>query len=170
MHFTEPLSSISTVQGQTLKKVGVWLLGSPCFTHGQLYVAASRVGHPDDLHFAIMKPTKKEELPFLTKNVVYREVLLPRRSVCLPFSSQATNIVSVGLGEEPTDMEHMGLFDGIPEEEWKEREDDAPTSRNEFIPKRKTLASMSIPLPPQVIEATLPTSQETEVSGSKHLS
>ena len=71
MHFTEPLSPISTVQGQTLKKVGVWLLGSPGFTHGQLYVAASRVGHPDDLHFAIIKPTKKEELPFLTKNVVY---------------------------------------------------------------------------------------------------
>ena len=79
-----PLSSISTVQGQTLKKVGVWLLGSPGFTHGQLYVAASHVGHPDNLHFAIMKPNKKEELPLFTKNVVYREVLIQKRSFGLP--------------------------------------------------------------------------------------
>ena len=30
------------MQGQTLKKVGVWLVDGPSFTHGQLYVAVSR--------------------------------------------------------------------------------------------------------------------------------
>ena len=30
------------MQGQTLKKVGVWLVDGPAFTHGQLYVAVSR--------------------------------------------------------------------------------------------------------------------------------
>ena len=31
-----------TMQGQTLKKVGVWLVDGPAFSHAQLYVAASR--------------------------------------------------------------------------------------------------------------------------------
>ena len=41
------------------------------FTHGQLYVACSRVGSPDDIKFALME---KEN----AKNVVYKEVLLNR--------------------------------------------------------------------------------------------
>ena len=36
------LKIIFSLQGQTLKQVGVWLVSSPCFSHGQLYVAASR--------------------------------------------------------------------------------------------------------------------------------
>ena len=36
--------TINKAQGQTLKRVGVWL-NEPVFTHGQLYVAASHVGH-----------------------------------------------------------------------------------------------------------------------------
>ena len=102
----------------------------------------------------------------MTKNMVYRAVLIRKRSFGLPPSSQAPNIVSVGLGNEPTDKEHIGLYDGISEGDWEEWEDDAPTSREEYIPKRKTLNSLSVPLPPQIIKATLPTRQETEVSGS----
>ena len=34
--------------GQTFEKVGIYL-PQPVFTHGQLYVAASRVGSPDDI-------------------------------------------------------------------------------------------------------------------------
>ena len=44
------------------------------FTHGQLYVACSRVGSPDRLKFTVKKSKdgKIEEVP----NIVFREVLL----------------------------------------------------------------------------------------------
>ena len=59
-------------QGQTLKKVAV-LLQQPCFGHGQLYVAASRVGNPDNIKFFI--PKSENETRFVTHNVVYQELL-----------------------------------------------------------------------------------------------
>ena len=62
--------TINKSQGQTLGQVGVWL-EDPVFTHGQLYVAASRVGHPSAIHFAIRKSNGRQ-----TRNVVYQEVLL----------------------------------------------------------------------------------------------
>ena len=66
-------TTINKAQGQTLRKVGVWLR-SPVFTHGQLYVASSRTGNPDALKFAI-KQQEGEPLGS-TANVVYNEVLL----------------------------------------------------------------------------------------------
>ena len=58
-------------QGQTLQqRVGVFLRNQ-CFAHGQLYVAASRVGHPDHIRFAVADG----DGDFLAKNVVYKEVL-----------------------------------------------------------------------------------------------
>ena len=44
--------TIHKAQGQTLGRVAV-LLTEPAFTHGQLYVAASRVGRADQLRFAL---------------------------------------------------------------------------------------------------------------------
>ena len=44
----------------------------PCFTHGQFYVAASRSGHPDNLHFFV-KPTV-EGVQTSTVNVVVPEI------------------------------------------------------------------------------------------------
>ena len=44
------------------------------FTHGQLYVACSRVGNPDNLKFALNKD--KDNKVETSKNVVYSEVLL----------------------------------------------------------------------------------------------
>ena len=44
--------TIHKAQGQTLGRVAV-LLTEPAFTYGQLYVAASRVGIADQLHFAL---------------------------------------------------------------------------------------------------------------------
>ena len=60
-------------QGQTLRHAGVWLRGD-VFTHGQLYVACSRVGSPENLYFALMPDASTGQL--LAKNVVYKEVLL----------------------------------------------------------------------------------------------
>ena len=43
------------------------------FTHGQLYVAVSRVGKPEALKFAIMTEKKKNKNVL---NVVYKEILI----------------------------------------------------------------------------------------------
>ncbi len=61
--------TINKSQGQTLKKVGVWLEES-AFTHGQLYVAASRVRNPEHLLFAVKTSDTGK-----TRNVVYKEIL-----------------------------------------------------------------------------------------------
>ena len=64
--------TINKAQGQTLQRVGVYLPAS-CFTHGQLYVAASRVGRPQHLRFAV--PWDEATSSFRTRNVVYPEAL-----------------------------------------------------------------------------------------------
>lgn len=59
--------TVNKSQGQSFKVVGVDLTES-CFAHGQLYVACSRVGNPENL--IICAPGGK------TKNVVYKQALL----------------------------------------------------------------------------------------------
>ena len=66
-------TTINKAQGQTLKLAGVWLR-SPVFTHGQLYVACSRVGSCDRLKFAVR--VDKDGNPEKVSNVVFKEVLL----------------------------------------------------------------------------------------------
>ena len=65
--------TINKSQGQTLKYAGVWLR-TQVFTHGQLYVACSRVSSPDNLKFALM--AEPDQLKFTADNIVYKEVLL----------------------------------------------------------------------------------------------
>ena len=66
-------TTINKSQGQTLKLAGIWLR-SQVFTHGQLYVACSRVGNPKNLKFAVrqLKDGNPESIP----NVVFKSVLL----------------------------------------------------------------------------------------------
>jgi len=62
--------TVNKSQGQSLEQVGVDLR-TPAFTHGQLYVALSRVTSLDGL---TLLPS--EQTPTLTDNVVYPQVLL----------------------------------------------------------------------------------------------
>ncbi|XP_028106546.1 uncharacterized protein LOC114305630 [Camellia sinensis] len=62
---------INKSQGQTLKNVGHYLL-NPIFSHGQLYVALSRVTSPSGLKVLIIN--KQGTPDDVTKNVVYIKV------------------------------------------------------------------------------------------------
>ena len=65
--------TINKAQGQTLERVGIYL-PEPCFTHGQLYVAASRVGKAEHLRFAV---DRDADGCYRTPNIVWREGLTP---------------------------------------------------------------------------------------------
>ena len=62
--------TINQSQGQTLKRAGIYLAHA-VFAHGQLYVAASRVSHPDNIRFALRHFPKS----CLTKNIVYKAAI-----------------------------------------------------------------------------------------------
>ena len=59
-------------QGQTLSTVGLYL-GTEFFSHGQLYVALSRTGDPNNIKILQRKKGNSEER--VIRNVVYKAVL-----------------------------------------------------------------------------------------------
>lgn len=65
--------TINKSQGQTLSRVGVYL-PAPVFSHGQLYVAFSRVTNFRNLH--VMPEYDDNTQSHITKNVVYPEALM----------------------------------------------------------------------------------------------
>ena len=70
--------TINKSQGQTLEKVGIFLPES-VFSHGQLYVALSRVRHSADVRLKIIDAQDQGNLmegsnKVFTKNVVYKEI------------------------------------------------------------------------------------------------
>lgn len=69
--------TINKSQGQTLQRVGIYL-PSPCFSHGQLYVAESRVGVPGGVIYLVVNG-RREDGPqgpgVYTQSIVYEEVL-----------------------------------------------------------------------------------------------
>jgi ATP-dependent DNA helicase PIF1 len=70
--------TINKSKKKTLEKIGI-LLRQPVFTHGQLYVAASRVRSFNGLRFYISDYNGQGHLAnderVFTKNIVYIEVL-----------------------------------------------------------------------------------------------
>ncbi len=60
--------TINNSQGQTLK-VGIDVMAKPMFTHGQLYVAASRVGDLAGIRFLDSKDKS-------TRNILYTDALI----------------------------------------------------------------------------------------------
>ena len=62
--------AINKSQGQSLKNVGIYL-PTPVFSHGQLYVALSRVRSIEGLKVLILDQEKKPKKT--TTNVVYME-------------------------------------------------------------------------------------------------
>ena len=63
--------TINKSQGQSLSKVGLYLR-NPIFTHGQLYVALSRVKSRKGVKLLI--PDSDGNVTDKTKNVVYKEI------------------------------------------------------------------------------------------------
>ena len=58
--------SINRSQGQTLQKVGIFLPQN-VFTHGQLYVALSRVSSSNNIFISSTN--------LFTRNIVYKEIM-----------------------------------------------------------------------------------------------
>ena len=67
--------TINKAQGQTIPNVGLYL-PKPVFTHGQLYVALSRVQSKDNIKILIKNRHVNEKEDIYIKNIVYREVFL----------------------------------------------------------------------------------------------
>ena len=66
--------TINNSQGQTLTKVEIYLPQS-VFTHGQLYVAMSRVKSYYGLQFALATPSENS-LTITSNNVVFKSALI----------------------------------------------------------------------------------------------
>ena len=65
--------TINKAQGQTITKMGLYL-PKPVFTHGQLYVALSRVQSKDNIKVLVKNGHIEGKDGVYTKNIVYKEV------------------------------------------------------------------------------------------------
>uniref|UniRef100_H3GAI5 DNA helicase Pif1-like 2B domain-containing protein n=8 Tax=Phytophthora ramorum TaxID=164328 RepID=H3GAI5_PHYRM len=65
--------TINKAQGQTVQYLGLYL-ATPCFSHGQLYVAMSRVTSRSRFKALVEYPEREEEDGVYTANIVYRQL------------------------------------------------------------------------------------------------
>ena len=66
--------TINKSQGQTIPYMGLYLL-NPVFSHGQLYVALSRVQSKNNIKILVKNGEVENEIGTFTKNIVYKEIL-----------------------------------------------------------------------------------------------
>ena len=82
--------SINKAQGQSLKRVGIYLK-RPVFAHGQAYVAASRAGIPSETRILLEQQEggqgrvndandSNNKPIYITSNIVYKEVFSTRKT------------------------------------------------------------------------------------------
>ena len=67
--------TINKAQGQTLRMAGLYLLSQP-FSHGQLYVAKTRVGSRNALRMVVKCGKARGREGVCVLNVVHKELLL----------------------------------------------------------------------------------------------
>ena len=67
--------SANKAQGQTLERAGIYL-GQDFFSHGQAYVAFSRVGDKKNIKVLKRRGQGDSQRPCTMKNVVYKSVLV----------------------------------------------------------------------------------------------
>ncbi|GMF22241.1 unnamed protein product [Phytophthora fragariaefolia] len=65
--------TINKVQGQTVQNLELYL-ATPCFSHGQLYVALARVTSRSKFKVFIEYPELEEDDGVYTDNIVYKQI------------------------------------------------------------------------------------------------
>ncbi|GMF46073.1 unnamed protein product [Phytophthora fragariaefolia] len=65
--------TINKAQGQTIQNLGLYL-ATPCFSHGQLYVALLRITSRSKFKALIEYPELDEDDGVYTDNIVYRQI------------------------------------------------------------------------------------------------
>ena len=105
--------TINKSQGQTFEKVGIYL-PRPVFSHGQLYVAMSRVGQASGIRFLVLngrgstRPVADSDRT-LTPNIVYHEVF--------DLIDPAGRAAAAALQQEHAD-EHARIHEGHMVNQW----------------------------------------------------
>jgi ATP-dependent DNA helicase PIF1 len=65
--------TINKSEGQMLSKAAIYL-PEPCFAHGQLYTALSRMSHPNNI-LVMIAPSTDSPSHNQTRNIVYTKIL-----------------------------------------------------------------------------------------------